>query len=338
MGRKGVSVRLTPGRRLVCDVIEIARRQPMAAFYRDLDIGALEALRKKIRPRLSWNAIMMKAYAIVSREVPELRQYYVRFPWPYLYQSHKTVALITLARSDEMMETAGPGDTGGLSADPRNATSSFPQRLRFARFHSPEEHSLRQIQDKLDHFQDAPLDQIAQFRHQDRFARLPGLVRRLLWWLLTDAVPSQRATYIGTFGMSLSGFNQTFGNCHLGPNTTILGVDPTPRDGQARVLLTFDHRVLDGKPVIDIISKLYSVLRGPILTELQAISAENSAGKSTAGVASHPTSSGPNVATSEPCTPHIEASTRPAGTSARAIPTPHGHFSDAATSVGHDQP
>jgi hypothetical protein len=76
---------------------------------------------------------------------------------------------------------------------------------------------------------------------------------------------------MGTFGMSLSGFNQTFGNCHLGPNTTILGVDPTPRQGIARTLLTFDHRVLDGKPVIDLISQLYRQLLGPIRLEMEAL-------------------------------------------------------------------
>jgi hypothetical protein len=222
----------------------------MAAFYRDLDLSALDLVRKQIRPRLSWNAILMKAYAIVSQEVPELRQFYRRFPWPHLYQVDEVVAVITLAR-----ET--PSET----------------RLYFARVHNPANHSLLQIQEKLDYFQTEPVDRIKQFRHQDRFASLPRPLRRFLWWLLMEGWPSQRTTYIGTFGMSLAGFNQTFGNCHLGPNTTILGVDPTPRNGLARTLLTFDHRVLDGKPTIDIISRLYRVLLGPIRQELEALAA-----------------------------------------------------------------
>lgn len=244
----GKIIPLTAGRRLVDDVIRIARSQPMAAFYRDLDLGALESLRKQIKPRLSWNVILMKAYALVSRETPELRQFYRKFPWPHLYEVETTIAQLTVAR-----EVAGE------------------TRLYFARFRDPDRYSLTQLQERLDYFLTAEPTAIKQFRHQDRFASLPGPVRRLLWWLIMEGWPSQRATYMGTFGMSLSGFNQTYGNCHLGPNTTILGVDPTPRQGIARTLLTFDHRVLDGKPVIDIISQLYSRLQGPIRQELEAI-------------------------------------------------------------------
>jgi len=247
---KGKMIPLTKGRRLVDDVIRIARSQPMAAFYRDMDLSSVDGLRKQIRPRLSWNAILMKAYAIVSRQVPELRQFYRHFPWPHLYQVEEVVALITLARDDQ---------TG--------------TRLYFARFHDPDQLSLSQIQAKLDYYQTEPIEAVKQYRHQDRFASLPGLVRRALWWLLMEGWPSQRATYMGTFGMSLSGFNQTYGNCHLGPNTTILGVDPTPRHGVARTLLTFDHRVLDGKPTIDALSQLYTVLVGPIQQELATLAA-----------------------------------------------------------------
>lgn len=244
----GKIIPLTAGRRLVDDVIRIARSQPMAAFHRDLDLGTLESLRKQIKPRLSWNVILMKAFALVSRETPELRQFYRKFPWPHLYEVDTTIAQLTVAR-----EVAGE------------------TRLYFARFRNPERYSLTQLQERLDYFLTAEPATIKQFRHQDRFASLPGPLRRVLWWLIMEGWPSQRATYMGTFGMSLSGFNQTYGNCHLGPNTTILGVDPTPRQGIARTLLTFDHRVLDGKPVIDIISQLYSRLQGPIRQELETI-------------------------------------------------------------------
>jgi len=253
---KGKKIPLSNGRRLVDDVIRIARSQPIASFYRDVDLSSLDALRKRIKPRLSWNAIMMKAYALVSREVPELRQYYRKFPWPHLYEVDDSVAQLTLARQDG------------------NET-----RLYFARFRNPDQWSIPQIQDKIDYFQTAPIGDIKQFRHQDRFAALPGPLRRFLLWMLMEVWPTQRPTYMGTFGMTLSGFNQTFAASLLSPNTTSLGVDPTPRNGVARVLLTFDHRVLDGKPVIDIISKLYSTLVGPVKQELETLAANMSSGE-----------------------------------------------------------
>lgn len=245
---KGKIIPLTNGRRLVDDVIRIARSQPIASFYRDMDLSCLDSLRKQIKPKLSWNAILMKAYALVSREVPELRQFYRKFPWPHLYQIENTVAQLTIGRQ--------------AGAEPR---------LYFARFCDPDQLGLHQIQEKIDYFQTSPIAEIKQFRHQDRFAALPGPLRRFLWWTLMEAWPTQRGSYMGTFGMTLSCFNQTFATSLLSPNTTSLGVDPTPRNGISRVILTFDHRVLDGKPVIDIISKLYSKLVGPIRQEMESL-------------------------------------------------------------------
>ncbi|MBL8892328.1 MAG: hypothetical protein JNL67_20300 [Planctomycetaceae bacterium] len=248
---KGKVIPLSNGRRLVDDVIRIARSQPIASFYRDVDVSAVDKLRKQIKPKLSWNAIMMKAFALVSEQVPELRQFYRKFPWPHLYQVEESVAQLTVGREDD-------GEV----------------RLYFARFRNPHHLSLHQIQEKIDYFQTAPISEIKQFRHQDRFAALPGPLRRFLWWSLMEAWPTQRPTYMGTFGMTLSGFNNTFASSLLSPNTTSLGVDPTPRNGIARILLTFDHRVLDGKPTIDIISKLYSTLVGPVQQEMERLIAE----------------------------------------------------------------
>lgn len=252
---KGKRVQLSNGRRLVDDVIRMARKQPMAAFSRDLDVSELAELRRQIKPRLSWNAIMMKAYAMVGQDVPELRQTYVALPWPHLFQSEQNVAMITLARKVD-------GET----------------RLMFGRFHRPESYPLVELQAQLDYYQEEPIDRVKQFRHQQRFAALPSMLRRLLWWLMTDLWPSKRAAHVGTFGMSISGFQGTYANsAHLGPNATILGVDPAPRNGIARTVITFDHRILDGKPTIDIMNQLYRKLKGPILQEMTQLAARSEA-------------------------------------------------------------
>lgn len=251
---KGRRIRLSNGRRMVDDILRLASSQPIASFYRDVDLSAIDKLRKQIKPKLSWNAIMMKAYAMVSDQVPELRQYFRKFPWPHLYQVEESVAQLTVGREDQ-------GEV----------------RLYFARFWNPQQWSLPQIQEKIDYYQTAPLADIKQFRHQDRFASLPGPLRRLLLWGIMEAWPTQRSAYAGTFGMTLSGFNNTFAASLLSPNTTSLGVDPTPRNGISRILLTFDHRVLDGKPTIDIISKLYSTLVGPIQQEMEQLAAAKKA-------------------------------------------------------------
>jgi hypothetical protein len=71
--------------------------------------------------------------------------------------------------------------------------------------------------------------------------------------------------------MSISGYKGTYGSRHLGPLTTILGVDPTPRKGVSRLLLTFDHRVLDGAPATDVLAKVHRMLTTAIREELAEI-------------------------------------------------------------------
>jgi hypothetical protein len=76
---------------------------------------------------------------------------------------------------------------------------------------------------------------------------------------------------MGTFGLSLSGFKDNRGAFHLGPNTTILGCELFPRKGRNRVTLTFDHRILDGKPAADVLDDLQRAFANEIKEELEAL-------------------------------------------------------------------
>jgi len=73
---------------------------------------------------------------------------------------------------------------------------------------------------------------------------------------------------MGTCGMSISGHRGAFGSGHLGCNTTILGVDPNPRKGVAKMLLTFDHQVIDGAPATDVLFQGRKVLATAVAKEL----------------------------------------------------------------------
>jgi hypothetical protein len=249
MTQKRQRIRLSSGRKLACDVIQFAVKAPMGAVRAVFDLAELAELRKRIRPKLSWNVIFMKAYAGLSGEWPELRQCIVSFPSPHIYQHDRNVCLIAVAREHQGQET-----------------------LMFARFDSPEICALDGLQSRLNFFRDAPLSEIRQFRHQLQFSACPWPLRKLGYWIMSNLWVSKRASHMGTFGMSISGFdNIEFASYHLGPNTTILGVDVVARGGQSQVLLTFDHRILDGKPVLDIMKALERRLRGPIVEEMRLL-------------------------------------------------------------------
>ncbi len=232
--------------------MRVADKMPLASMTRDLDLAEHARLRKRIRPQPSWNVLYMKAYATVCMERPELRSVYVPFPWPHVYVFDENVCFLTIEREHDN-----------------------ELWLLFPRFNRPEKQSLIDLQKLENSFREDPIESIKQLRHQMTFSRFPFFARRFAWWLVFFALPRHRARNMGTFGMSLSGFKDTLGavgSVSLGPSTTILGVDPTPRNGISRLLFTFDHRLLDAKHVYLAIERLYSVLRGPILEEMKDIS------------------------------------------------------------------
>ena len=70
--------------------------------------------------------------------------------------------------------------------------------------------------------------------------------------------------------MSLSVFKRCEGTALLGPNTTIVGVDPLARNGNSRILLTFDHRILDGVPATKVIEDIRFHLTHTITREIKS--------------------------------------------------------------------
>lgn len=251
----GKSIRLSNGRRLVDDVIRVAQQTPLASYVREMDLSELVKLRNQYRPRISWNVLFMKAYALVSVENPLLRTAYVSFPWPYLYEHDETVCILTVAKEYKN-----------------------ENRLMFARVTRPEIFTLLELQEKFDYFRRCELDEIRQFRHQVLFAKFPSWIRRMIWAMIFKAFPRRRLKNMGTFGMTLSGYGETKGTGNvLGPATSSLAIDLLPKKGISYFGYTFDHRVLDGKPAMDMIEELRKALLGPIAEELRAMIAQRQA-------------------------------------------------------------
>ncbi|MEM7785396.1 MAG: hypothetical protein AAF623_18770 [Planctomycetota bacterium] len=244
----GKCLKLSNGRRLVDDVIYFANQFPTAGIMGEFDVSQVAEIRRKTSPKISWNVIMMKAFAIVAEEMPELKQCYVSFPWAYLYQYDYNIAMMTIVRKHEGED-----------------------RLFFSRFNRPDATGLLDLQKQYDTYRKAPIDEIKQFRHQIQFAKLPRFIRRSIWWAVYNLWPQKRAAHFGTFGMSVSGYKGCYGTVHLSPTTTTLGVDPVPRKGKAKSLLTFDHRVLDGVPATQLLSRVHQVLSTAVKEELATI-------------------------------------------------------------------
>ncbi|HEY3788595.1 MAG TPA: 2-oxo acid dehydrogenase subunit E2, partial [Urbifossiella sp.] len=77
----GRSLPITPYRRVVTDLMHFSQQVPAVTAERPMDLSELVAARATSPCRPSWTVLFSKAYAIVSRDYPELRRSYLKCPW-----------------------------------------------------------------------------------------------------------------------------------------------------------------------------------------------------------------------------------------------------------------
>jgi hypothetical protein len=239
--------RLVPrSRRLVCDLIHFGRQVPLFPLERSCGLGDLAELRQSTACRISWPVLFLKAYGLVAMEYPQLRQAYLGWPWPHLYEHPHNVAMLAVNRSD------CEGD-----------------RLYWGRFPQPELCTLTELQTKLDWYKTGPTRSV--FATQRRLSRVPTPLRRLAWWLTLNLSGDVRARRLGTFGLSTLAGNGAVNRCHPTCLSTSLTYGPIDPSGQMLVTLLYDHRIADGNCVAGALADLEAILRGPITGELKSL-------------------------------------------------------------------
>lgn len=242
---RGTAKRLPVPLRAFADVAVIAAGIPTFSTQRVMHLGALVQARQRLRQRPPWPGIFIKAYAQAAQDLPVLRQVYVPYPWPHLYQYESSVACLAVGREE------------------KGESFSFGLPIK-----DPCALSLDEISRRIGHAASAPLQEIGIVRHMFMLARLPWFVRRPLLRVLFN-IPRPRARYLGTFG--LSAFPSL--GAELVPTlsmwTTLLTYGLFAPDGKIMVRLACDHRIINGVTAARALTRLEEVLTGPILTELQ---------------------------------------------------------------------
>ncbi|GAC1336130.1 MAG: hypothetical protein NVSMB14_03780 [Isosphaeraceae bacterium] len=244
---KGRTVPILGPRRFIMDMVHFAQRVPTIPVSRVMDVGALGEARLLHAAKPSWAVLFMKAQALVAAEQPPLRRALLGFPWTRMYEHPRSICALAVER----MYLDEPGIFVGL-------------------FRAPEEQSLEQLQESLDHYKHVPLDQIGIFRQALRVSKLPTPLRRFLWWSTLQVSGLKRAKRFGTFGVTSYGALGAESLHPISPLTTTLTYGPIDPSGHVCVKLIYDHRVLDGAFVARRLGDLESTLNGAILQELRA--------------------------------------------------------------------
>lgn len=230
-------------RRLVIDLLRLNKQVPTTPHDRIMDLSVVAATRAQAVPRISWAILFIKAFAIVAAKYPPLRQIYMPWPWPHLYQHPSSVATIVTHRD--------------VDGEPW---------IFWSRFRTPARTALVPLQAYLDRCQTEPVQVI--FERQWRLSAFPTWIRRIAWWLTLNVSGQIRVRRCGTFFLTTVGSRGAEISHPPGFLTSGLSFGPIDERGRSRVTLAYDHRLLDGRMVADILADLEVTLNGVIAKEL----------------------------------------------------------------------
>lgn len=249
---RGNWVPLSVPRRLITDLMRLAKPVPAVSVERIMDLSDVIAARNAIAYRPAWVGIFAKAYALVAREHVPLRQSFVKWPWPHLYEYPSSSAGIAINRDYHGEPCVVPL----LIKDP----ASLP---------------IKTIAAMVEDYARAPMTSINAYRRALAIGRLPGFLRRPILWLGFN-LARQRANYFGTFGVTSFSFTKSELLYVPSPVTSVLTFGLFGEDGRTPVRIIVDHRVMDGMTFAAILTRLEEILNGPILQELRSETAATS--------------------------------------------------------------
>lgn len=242
---KGISLRLSPGRRFIGDLVHFAGQVPSIPVARTMQLGAVADSREAADPRPSWTAVFLKAYGLVAREHAVLRRALVGWPWRRLYEHPHSVAGVAIERDvDDEPIVLGTQIRG------------------------PENQPLESLDAELRRSKTVPVSEIGYFRRALLMGKLPRPVRRLLWWMTLNLSGYKRAKRLGTFTLSSFGSLGAEQLHPISPLTTLLTFGPVSVAGEVVVKIIYDHRVTDGAEIARCLADLEKTLCGEIRMEL----------------------------------------------------------------------
>jgi hypothetical protein len=242
---RGRSFRLSPFRQLVTDLMYFSQQVPSVTADRRMDLSPLIAARQHCTPRPSWTVLFTKAFAMLGRDYPCLRQSYLKFPCPRIYEHPHNVVSLNVER--EL-----PGESIVL----------------YCLIRAPENRTIAELDALVREHKEAPLESLRSYKRAVRVSSIPWPFRRWFWWAALNVFGRRRCHNFGTYCVT-SVAAQGAGLMRLVPLlTATLHYGLFDADGRLEMRLSWDHRVMDGATVARILVDLEQVLNNEMVREL----------------------------------------------------------------------
>jgi hypothetical protein len=245
---QGRYLALSPMRRLVNDMLHFARRMPSVPVERSVDVLRACQMRERMRHRVGWCALFLKAYGLVAARFPELRRAYMEYPGPRLYEHPYSIASVAVERIYQ-------GEPG----------------VFFGHIRAPENQALLGLEQYIRNYKELPVEQVPIYRRALRVSRFPAPVRRLMWWYGLHLSGAGRARRLGTFGLSTYSALGAQSLHPLSPLCTTLNYGRVDEKGRVHVRIVYDHRVMDGSTIARALAALEEVFNGEVLREMAGL-------------------------------------------------------------------
>jgi hypothetical protein len=252
---EGRPVALSLARRFIDDLSWLSLSVPLGVIAKPISVAPLQAARAACADRPPWTILFARAYALVARDQPELRRFYVRVPWRGLHECASSVATIMIER------------------DWRGERALFPARLK-----SVAERPLPDLLAEFERQRTEPVETVPHFKRVLAYARLPTALRRAIWWYAFHH-GALRPGYFGTYGLSVLGHAGATIVRPVSPLTNFVGYGPIASDGAVQLTMAFDHRVMDGGSIVTAMASLEAVLNGAVADEVSALGRAQAAGQ-----------------------------------------------------------
>lgn len=246
--RVGKSVKLSPFRRLVTDLMHFSSKVPSVTADRRMDLSPMVEARAQVQPRPTWSAILCKAYGIVAQRYPELRRSYMSFPRPRLYEHPYSVAQFNIER-----------------------TVGDERIVMYCLIRRPETRSLAEIDAIVRHHKEAPIHELRSYKRAVATSHIPWPFRKIFWWGALNVSGRRRCHNYGTFGLSSIAAHGA-GLLHLIPLlTTTIHFNLMDEHHRLDMRLSWDHRVLDGATIGEVLVDFEKTLNTTIVQELHSM-------------------------------------------------------------------
>lgn len=232
-------------RRWMHDIIHSGKKAHVMGCSWRINVAPLVAARGSRLPPAGWTAIWLKTMALVGRRRPELRTLYMPLPWARLYVHPDMVCTVAIERTWQ------------------DAAAVF-----FEQVAAPDRRSLGELDEMLRRLKQQPVESVGSFRRLIRYARLPILLRRLIWSLALGWSGPLRMRYFGSAALNPFPVGGHVTQSAM-PVSCMLYFGLIESNGDAHIQVFYDHRVMDGVEVYRIVRELEATLNRDIVAELK---------------------------------------------------------------------